>query len=574
MNTASEWYRVNADKLVQIYEGLAFEEVHGWLIPHLPKAPCAVLDIGCGTGRDAAAFARLGHTVTAVEPQDSLRIRAMELHSSDKILWMKDSLPKLKQVLKIGVQYDVILLSAVWMHVAPSYRKNAFRRIARNLLAPGGKIFISLRHGPHEDLQGFWDIPKGEVLQLANDNGLFQVAVSNADDHLGREHVKWSHIVLQSPGDGTGALPLLRGIVLYDSKSSTYKLGLLRVLLRIAQSAGGFAEYGGDDRVTLPLGLFALYWLRLYRPLLNSNFPQTPGNTRGTKGIGFASTAYNQLNQQRISSLDLRVGMNFGSEVSQALHVALRDICNTLVKMPMHYITYPGNSQQVFITTKRKSLRPESIQLNEAYLSSFGTVQLPLDIWQAAQKYGIWMEPTIINEWKLLIRRYAKNPNMNKITSDELDKALVWADPKRSTDESRKKALKLIQSGENLHCVWSGRNLSGKSMDIDHCFPFSVWPCDDLWNLLPTLRTVNQRQKRDKLPSLSRLLAAEDRILTWWDSAYVKGTSEQFRVQFFDEATASLPVAKGFEGGTEELFEFVMLQQMNLKLNQQVPEWM
>ena len=47
-----------------------------------------------------------------------------------------------------------------------------------------------------------------------------------------------------SPDDGTGALPLLRHIVFNDQKSSTYKLALLRTLVRIADSAGGFARPG------------------------------------------------------------------------------------------------------------------------------------------------------------------------------------------------------------------------------------------------------------------------------------------------------------------------------------------
>jgi hypothetical protein len=34
--------------------------------------------------------------------------------------------------------------------------------------------------------------------------------------------------------------------------------------------------------------------------------------------------------------------MLFGGERSNALHAALRDACNTITRMPAHYMIYPG----------------------------------------------------------------------------------------------------------------------------------------------------------------------------------------------------------------------------------------
>src|SRR3954468_13585430 len=52
-----------------------------------------------------------------------------------------------------------------------------------------------------------------------------------------------------------------------------------------------------------------------------------------------------------------------------------------------------------------------------------------------------------------------------------------------------------------------------QTLDIDHCLPWSAWPCGDLWNLLPASRHANQRLKKDRLPSASALAAARERIL-------------------------------------------------------------
>jgi hypothetical protein len=49
------------------------------------------------------------------------------------------------------------------------------------------------------------------------------------------------------------------------------------------------------------------------------------------------------------------------------------------------------------------------------------------------------------------------------------------------------------------------------TLDIDHLFPWAAWPCSDLWNLPPVHRIVNQKFKRDRLPSAATLSRAEDR---------------------------------------------------------------
>ncbi len=79
--------------------------------------------------------------------------------------------------------------------------------------------------------------------------------------------------------------PLLRHVVFNNRKSSTYKLALLRALIRIADGAAGFARPGQDERhVDLPLGLVALFWVRSFRRLLEARLPQHP---KGNDNLGF-----------------------------------------------------------------------------------------------------------------------------------------------------------------------------------------------------------------------------------------------------------------------------------------------
>ena len=119
----------------------------------------------------------------------------------------------------------------------------------------------------------------------------------------------WRQIAIRLPDDGTDALPLLRNVILNDSKSSTYKLGLLRVLCRIADGAFGLAEEQGQDHVSIPMGLVALTWIRLYKPLIEADIPQSPVNDRGGHKLGFVTHA--GVEQLDVSHHDLRVGTRF-----------------------------------------------------------------------------------------------------------------------------------------------------------------------------------------------------------------------------------------------------------------------
>ncbi|MFE2409972.1 SAM-dependent methyltransferase, partial [Kitasatospora sp. NPDC059408] len=55
-------YGAEAQALALQYESVTFAEVHREMLHLFPAPPAAVLDVGAGTGRDAAALAALGHS--------------------------------------------------------------------------------------------------------------------------------------------------------------------------------------------------------------------------------------------------------------------------------------------------------------------------------------------------------------------------------------------------------------------------------------------------------------------------------------------------------------------------------
>ena len=246
MTDAISWYDARAEQLADRYETVPAERIHHWLKDLLPSKTGTVLDVGAGSGRDAAWLASQGYEVVAVEPSARMRSVARARHPLPSIQWIPDCLPKLKLTTKVGLSFDVILLSAVWMHVAPSYRTRAFRKLV-TLLKPGGLLAVTLRHGPSRDLSG--DSIPSRKMKSGNWPGI-TARSSRGRRFRGRppgpvRRFSWTHLAIRLPDDGTGALPLLRHIILNDDKSSTYKLGLLRTLCRIADGAGGIARIRG-----------------------------------------------------------------------------------------------------------------------------------------------------------------------------------------------------------------------------------------------------------------------------------------------------------------------------------------
>src|SRR4051812_42219868 len=105
--TAVSWYDAHAEQLADGYEGLDAIQAHPQLFELIHDAPpLRVLDVGAGTGRDAAALAALGHEVTAVDPSRKMLRLARALHSDVDIAWKRDALPKLAS---LGGSYALIL---------------------------------------------------------------------------------------------------------------------------------------------------------------------------------------------------------------------------------------------------------------------------------------------------------------------------------------------------------------------------------------------------------------------------------------------------------------------------------
>ena len=200
--SGTEGYADEAEELFRLYESIPAADAHRAVLHLIPQAPGRVLDIGSGTGRDAAWFAAQGHRVVAVEPTDAMRIPAMALHPQPQIEWLDDSLPDLGVLRRRRETFDLVMLTAVWMHLDQAQRRRAMPNIAA-LLRPGGTLIMKIRHGPVPVGRRMFDIPAEETIELARMQDLHAVLNVRTESSQERNRlagVSWTNLAFVRAG--------------------------------------------------------------------------------------------------------------------------------------------------------------------------------------------------------------------------------------------------------------------------------------------------------------------------------------------------------------------------------------
>jgi SAM-dependent methyltransferase len=115
------------------------------LLRHLEgPGPFALLDLGCGPGRDLATFAALGHAAIGID--GAARFVAMARAHSGCEVWEQNllalDLPK--------ARFDGVFANAVLQHVPTSELPRVLGELHATLRA-GGVLFSSIPHGNGEE---------------------------------------------------------------------------------------------------------------------------------------------------------------------------------------------------------------------------------------------------------------------------------------------------------------------------------------------------------------------------------------------------------------------------------------
>jgi SAM-dependent methyltransferase len=468
-----------------------------------------VLDLGCGEGWDTARLLRDGYESYGVEPVPELREIAIERHPELAGRLFSGSLPDdMPDPENARGPFDGIVCSAVLQHLPRSALFDAIFAL-KPYLVPRGRLLVSIPLvGPETDEDGrdehgrlFSGVSPGEFELLVERAGFASLGRWDDDDALGRSGRRWSTMLFELRSGGPSRpLDRIDGVLRNDRKVATYKLALMRALAEIATTRPHVGVWRPDGRIGIPIGVIAECWVRYYWPFFERGAPFVPQMNgergRDSRCVAFAAPLalltrhYAESGRLSRYLLDCKGGALSGEAkaMNRKLMAKLRD---TIRAGP---VTYAGGS----------------LESGRMFGYEDGQVLVAADLWRELALMGHWIRDSLILRWAEMCSRLSRN---------EVSREMVIQILLREPDAKREMAAarKVYDALPDKVCVWSDRRLLRDRFEVDHAIPFSLWRNNDLWNLLPTARTVNSR-KRDRLPTRPLVRRRRDVILDYWQA--------------------------------------------------------
>ncbi len=192
-------YDASARALAVIYNRMAFEDVNQGLPALLPDAYAGTLhalDLGCGSGRDARWLAERCFQVVAFDGAPEMVAVSREINPHPGVTYLHDFMPDMSVVKATGLKFDVMLMSAAWMHLDEEARYKTFENMTQ-LANPGALMFISLRHGPSPEDRPMFKVTAEELIELSRLRRCSLVHRGLAKDGQGRSNVSWEYVAFR-----------------------------------------------------------------------------------------------------------------------------------------------------------------------------------------------------------------------------------------------------------------------------------------------------------------------------------------------------------------------------------------
>ena len=505
------YYDQRAAELASVFDGIRRPPEGKWLRAF--PGGGRILDIGSGSGRDAAALVAEGYEAWGVEPSSGFRKLSVERHPELRARIVGGGLPDaLPDPEDLGGPFDGILCTAVLQHV-PRHRVIEAILEFKKVLKPGGRALVTVpRERPGLDAEFrdaggrlFTPLGASELRLMFERAGFVLIESRTAEDVLGRPGHTWSILLLRLESAAGGrAIDRIEAVLGRDQKVATYKLALVRALAEIAVRRFHLAEEE-EGRVAVPVRAVAELWLQYYWPLLESEefLPQYQNDRgKGAHSFKFASPLKALIDAYALAGglpaylFDRRSGVIVPA-ARRHHDVALAKATAAIKEGPVKHAGATSVEGALF------SARGDRILVHAS-------------LWRELSLLGHWIAEAVVLRWaEETVRLSGRSVGAGVV----VEALLARGDPER--DQLAARAL--FTGAAPLRCTWTDRSLTPGTMAIDHLIPFSLWGNNDLWNLLPVERSVNAR-KSDLLPTRSLLRARKEPIIHCWEVARERGS--------------------------------------------------
>lgn len=578
-------YAENAAGFVRRWESLSPASIERTLEKWVP-AGARLLEVGCGSGRDARALALRGVDVLATDGSPEILAEARRIaaalpgkalaHLRFAGLRLPAGFTGAEEMLgRLGLDApaDAVLACGVLEHLPADELYAAVREIC---FAAGerGTVIVSVPvDHPGEDGRWYSNYPPEHYIDLFDRFG-FAAATreENRGGPAGSEST-WVTIVFVRSAGRERARANIQGVIENDSKTSTYKFALLRALADVNCASPGRVRYlpasemaafrsraseklsagsaGSAEiphQIAIPFSLviertIAYYW-QIFRDTVLTNAPLPP-QIGGGRRLAF-ETELTTLMRLYVADWvsarsDFYAGVLAGAR--RAAFIALaRKVHETLIKGPIHYSgnslgdTAPGLSAHRLFSVARAGVRWPAADGSEPFTPAIleavsGELMMPSELWRELNSCAPWLADAVILRWAA---RSADFPAKTLSKEEPLSKGQIISRMLPAEEARDTAAARGIYESELLHnglrCVWSDKPLTLETLAVDHMIPWARTHSNDLWNLVPADSRQNG-SKSDAIPSLLCLDRSKDRIIRSWRLYEESSLRPLFRAQ-------------------------------------------
>ncbi|MDZ7794881.1 MAG: class I SAM-dependent methyltransferase [Spirochaetia bacterium] len=203
-NSTIRYYQQHAEKLSQRYERAEVADLHRRLLDTFSPG-AQLLEIGCGSGREAAYLCGQGYEVQGIDPAPAMIDRALCLHPQLEGRLFQGALPdELPAALLEHEHYNGIYAVASLMHLLQEQLHPTFEHL-HQLLTQAGKLLFSVPLSrPGLDESGYDEkgryyllLASDEWIDQAKSAGFHSISSATTGDGLGREAITWLTCVVE-----------------------------------------------------------------------------------------------------------------------------------------------------------------------------------------------------------------------------------------------------------------------------------------------------------------------------------------------------------------------------------------
>lgn len=201
MGNTIDYYNTHYDQFVVDTVDANMAETYEWFLDELHKGRHSVnnmdiriLDLGCGSGRDAKHFLSLGYLVEAMDGSEEMaRIASKYIGIPVKC--------QLFNELDMTDYYDGVWACASILHATKQELPQILQRIS-SALRKNGVCYVSFKYGLYEGYRNgryYTDLDEKEFARICNYSPELQIIKMwvTGDVRPGRSNEKWLNIILR-----------------------------------------------------------------------------------------------------------------------------------------------------------------------------------------------------------------------------------------------------------------------------------------------------------------------------------------------------------------------------------------